>query len=351
MKSSEDKTTTTDPTSVSRKKDHIELAIKSQTSPQDIDNRFYYEPILSGHPDSNTIPETKLLRDSFQYPLWVSSMTGGTTYAKIINTNLAKACAKYNLGMGLGSCRSLLYSDKMLDDFAVRKVIGDRPLYANLGIAQIEELINDGQLQRIDFLLDKLSANGLIIHINPLQEWLQPEGDYYSNPPLESISRILEHLDAPIIVKEVGQGMGIESIKALLALPIQAIDFAANGGTNFSKLELLRGDKSTLDSLGPLVNVGHSAIEMVQLTNQAKADLGEKMLCKEIIVSGGIKNFLDGYHCIQSLELPAIYGQASSLLKYAKNSFEELDQYISLQIEGLKVAYSFIRIKTPSVRK
>lgn len=334
-----------DPTSEERKKDHIELAFQSQTPGKDIDSRFYYEPAITGHP--RDIPRTQLLGSTFDLPIWVSSMTGGTTHASTINTNLAKACKAFGMGMGLGSCRSLLYGDDALSDFDVRKHIGDRPLYANLGIAQVEELVNVRAYHKIKELIDKLSTDGLIIHINPMQEWLQPEGDRYYGNPIDTIKRVCDHVDTKIIVKEVGQGMGPRSIRALLQLPLQAIDFGAHGGTNFSKLELLRADPIDAENMAPLVRIGHSAEEMVGMVNRAIEDLNQELRCREIIVSGGIKNYLDGYYCLNSLSLPAIYGQASAFLKHALVSYEQLEQYIEGQKKGLQVAYAFLKAKKP----
>ena len=115
--------------------------------------------------------------------MWVSSMTGGTAWAKTINHNLARACKDFGMGMGLGSCRSLLHSNDTFSDFNVRPFIGeDLPLYANLGIAQVEELLERGQLRKVKELVDKLEADGLIIHINPLQEWLQPTAKNWGSP-------------------------------------------------------------------------------------------------------------------------------------------------------------------------
>jgi isopentenyl-diphosphate delta-isomerase len=339
-------TLNTDPTSSDRKKDHIELAFESQQQVQHIDSRFYYEPILSGHPTSDSNLEREFASAVYKFPLWVSSMTGGTKYAAIINKNLAKACRQFGLGMGLGSCRSLLYSDEAFDDFNVRKYIGDRPLFANLGIAQVEELVQTRKFQKLKDLVSKLAADGLIIHINPLQEWTQPEGDRYFHPPLETIASVLDKLDVPIIVKEVGQGMGISSLKALMKLPLAAIDFAANGGTNFSKLELLRSDSTRMEALSPIVGVGHSADEMVELTNDILKETEIDIQCSNFIISGGIKTFLDGYYLISKINSPAIYGQASSFLKHARGSYEDLERYVSLQVEGLKMANSFLRIKT-----
>lgn len=335
-----------DPTASSRKKDHIELAFKSQVGRDILDDRFYYEPLLSAHPQRGYWPSFSFLGKTMKVPLWVSSMTGGTQMAHIINHNLARACRDFGMGMGLGSCRMLLYGNEYLEDFNVRSLIGDDlPLYANLGIAQVEQLINRRELFRIKDLIDKLSADGLIIHVNPLQEWLQPEGDRFEKAPIDTIAEVLEKLDIPLIVKEVGQGMGYNSLKKLLQMPLEAIDFAASGGTNFSKLELMRSDDIRREIFEELAHIGHSAEEMVQLTNQLAEELGDRLLCRQIIISGGIKRFLDGYYLISKLHLPCIYGQASGFLKHARGSYEELFSYVSSQVQGLELARAFLRVK------
>ena len=130
-----------DSTAEQRKEDHIALAFDAQVGLGSIDSRFYYEPLLSGHSRKEDTYEVDFLDYKFQLPLWVSSMTGGTERAANINKNLAKACGEYKLGMGLGSCRSLLLSNDRLSDFDVKKLVGDQPLYANLGIAQLEDLL------------------------------------------------------------------------------------------------------------------------------------------------------------------------------------------------------------------
>ncbi|MEY4905949.1 MAG: hypothetical protein RLZZ292_3764 [Bacteroidota bacterium] len=335
-----------DPNAAARKRDHIELAFKSQIVGQHLDNRFYYEPLLAAHPTKGSWGAFPFLGKTFQYPLWVSSMTGGTGMARIINQNLARACKDFGMGMGLGSCRGLLYSDEYLGDFAVRSLIGDQPLYANLGIAQLEELIKRNDLHLIDTLIHKLEADGLIIHVNPLQEWLQPEGDRFEFSPLQTIETILDKKpNLKVIVKEVGQGFGYESLKTLLQLPLEAIDFAAAGGTNFAKLELLRSDATKQALYDIVAHVGHTADEMVEMTNQLIITLGEKMCCKQIIISGGLKNFLDGYYLTSKLNLPSIYGQASAFLQHARGDYETLHQYIETQTQGLELAKALLRAK------
>jgi len=332
-----------DPTAEQRKKDHIELALASQVS--HADERFYYEPIMASHQDGKDKLPHSFLNKSLQLPLWVSSMTGGTQWAKVINQNLAKACNEFGMGMGLGSCRALLYDDTHLKDFQVRSLIGDQPLFTNLGIAQLERIANEKSWDKVSELIKKLEADGLIVHVNPFQEISQPEGDLIQRSPLETISALLENIDAPIIVKEVGQGMGYRSLEALLKLPLAAVDFAAHGGTNFTKIELARSENP--DNLSPLTTVGHSAEEMLKLCNQLVDDLGEKVECKELIISGGVRDFLDGYYLIENSKLSAIYGQAGAFLKHARGEYEELQKYVASQQKGLEMAYAYLTIKKP----
>lgn len=335
-----------DPTASERKRDHIELAFRSQVEDGAIDNRFYYEPVLSGHPERGSLPAIEFLGKTLRVPLWVSSMTGGTELARTINHNLARACRDFGMGMGLGSCRALLFSDEYLTDFKVRPLIGSSlPLFANLGVAQLEALIDRNDLDRVRRLIDKLDVDGLIVHVNPLQEWLQPEGDRFARPPLETITTLLEAVDFPVIVKEVGQGMGYESLRALFQLPLAAVDFAANGGTNFAKLELLRSDPLRQSIFSRLALVGHSAGEMVELTNRLIGELGNAMRCRQVIISGGVGDFLDGYYLINKVELPAIYGQASAFLKHARGDYQELVHYVDAQVQGLELAQAYLRVK------
>jgi isopentenyl-diphosphate delta-isomerase len=327
----------------SRKDSHLELALQSQVG--EIDNRFYYEPMLAAHPQEKEEWNVQIGTKTMRYPIWISSMTGGTAKTNEINKRLAIAAQKFGLGMGAGSSRIALESDEKAKDFDLRPFLGnDVPYYLNFGIAQIEKAIEEKSLEKIQQLLEKVNADGIIIHVNPLQEWMQPEGDKIQHTPLETIQKFIAETNLKPIVKEVGQGFGYESMKHLLQLPLTAVEFAANGGTNFSKLELLR-NKLKSEFLMPFVHVGHTAEEMVELANRAKAELGAKVQCPTVIISGGIKTFLDGYYCIQKSEISAMYGQASELLIRAQQSQEALDEYIKNQIEGLLLAKAFLRIK------
>ncbi len=330
-----------------RKRDHIELTVQAQVRAADLDARFYFEPMLAAHP----VPEVYRVPFSFlgkvmYAPLWVSSMTGGTEHAGRINHHLAKACQKFGLGMGLGSCRVLLDSDEHFDDFNLRPILGDElPFFANIGIAQVEELLEKGQVEKLFVLCRRLQADGLIVHVNPLQEWIQPEGDRFRHPPVDTIKELLSSFSLPLIVKEVGQGFGPQSIKALLQLPLAAIDFGAAGGTNFALLEMLRGKPVDNKAFEPLVHIGHTAQEMLSWLREATAGHSLQPACKAIILSGGVKNFLDGYYLLEQSPLPAVYGQASALLRHALKGYEDLELYIEQQLKGLNLAKAMLKVR------
>jgi isopentenyl-diphosphate Delta-isomerase len=328
-----------------RKRDHLELAMQSQTNLLMHDNRFDYEPLLNPHPDDIVKP-FDFAGKVMKVPIWISSMTGGSEYSGIINRNLARACNEFGLGMGLGSCRALLEEGNYYDHFNLREIIGDHsPFYANLGISQIENFVLNNKTDRIIEMVEKLSADGLIIHINPIQEWLQPEGDRITIAPIETIKTFLIKTHMKVIVKEVGQGFGPESIRELLKLPVEAIELAAYGGTNFAKVELKRSSNIRQKLLEPLSLIGNNANQMIDEINKIIQSDKDEVICKSIIISGGLKNFLDGFYLIQKCSLNSVYGQASAFLEYAREDYDQLREFIQLQIEGLKLASAYLRIR------
>ncbi len=333
-----------DPTAPGRKEDHIELAFQSQTARGTLDPRFDYEPLLAAHPAPGSLPPLDWGNKQMRAPVWISSMTGGTEKALTINHNLARAAGEFGLGMGLGSCRSLLYDDHRFADFNVRPLAGDEvPVFANLGAAQVQALLESGETGLITQLIDALDLDGLIVHVNPFQEWLQPEGDRFTVAPILTIRELLRELpDLPVIVKEVGQGMGPASLRALLQLPILALDTAANGGTNFSKLELFRSDDLARAAYGGLAGVGHSAEEMVRTVNGIVAGQDLQLRCQNLIISGGVPGFLDGYYLTELSRLPAIYGQASAFLRHAREDYGSLQRYVAMQLRGLELARAYL---------
>lgn len=328
----------------SRKDIHVDLALKSQVN--FTDPRFYYEPMIAAHPDKNETWETAFGNKKMKFPIWISSMTGGTEKTNEINKRLAATAGKFGLGMGVGSVRIAIEDPSKEKDFAIRKYLGNEsPFYINFGIAQIEQSLKNKEVYKLVRLRNNLDADGFIIHVNPLQEWMQPEGDGILNPPVETIIRFLNETNGiPLIIKEVGQGYGPDSMKALLQLPLMAIEFAAHGGTNFSKVELQRNEAKG-NFMQSMINVGQTADEMVNILNDIITTGSTELNCKTVIVSGGLKDFLDGYYYIQKAKTNAIYGHASKFLKYALQSQEALDEFTRYQTEGLLLARAFLKLK------
>jgi isopentenyl-diphosphate delta-isomerase len=322
-----------------RKKDHLQMALAAQVDVSSVDLRFFYEPLFSAHPKTGEGPKKfTFLGKEMWAPFWISSMTGGTDKSLRINKNLARASAEFGLGMGLGSCRPLLEDDRHFEDFNLRPILGDsRPFYANLGIAQIEK--QKGDYSKICKLVERLGADGLIIHINLLQEFLQPEGDRLEHPPIYTLQNFLEKFPFKVIVKEVGQGFGPQSLKALMELPLAALEFGGFGGTNFSKLEILRGKK---DHLLDLVQVGHTPEEMI---NFVKQNLPQSR-CKEFIISGGVDSYIKAYYLRERLGPNSITGMARAFLEKASLGYEELRKFCLFQIEGYTLCEKFLRIRS-----
>ncbi len=325
-----------------RKKDHLHLAFEAKVGRAQADPRFMYEPMLSAHPNGEIKP-ISFLGKRMNYPFWISSMTGGTARAGAINAKLAKVTGEFGLGMGLGSCRVLFESDDHWNDFKVRNYISENyPFYSNLGIAQLEKLLENKEARKIDYLNEQLKTDGTIIHINPLQEAFQPEGDVLKRPPIECIQEAIEKIDSPIIVKEVGQGMGYNSLKALLCLDIEAIEFGALGGTNFTKLEQMRRVENT-SIYESFTNIGHTAEEMTLMVNKIVEEGQTK--CKQVIISGGIHSILDGYYLSKICKLPAIIGMGSAYLQYALKDYTELQNFVKNMTYAWQLAESYLKVK------
>ncbi|MCB9092088.1 MAG: type 2 isopentenyl-diphosphate Delta-isomerase [Halobacteriovoraceae bacterium] len=318
-----------------RKSDHLQLAEAAAASLPS-DERFDYEPLLGIHPEHSELKEQKFLGKVMKAPLWISSMTGGTLQARPVNKLLAKVCGQYGLGMGLGSCRILLENEKQyFEDFNLRPILGDdRLLYANLGIAQVAQELNQNKVEKIIELMKKLEVDGLVVHINPLQEYFQNGGDSLSRTPLESLTRFLDIFPFPVIVKEVGQGMGPRSLEKLFELPIAGFELAAYGGTNFTKLENIRSGHGENE----FSRVGHDALAMIKKINQINKKI-------DIIISGGVNQFLDGYYLQKLCRNNSVIGQASQILKYAVSGEKELEQYIEEFISLYKLSENYLRLR------
>lgn len=279
---------------IRRKSEHLKLAKKSQHRFELNDLSSYglsYEPCLAAFPTKDFQLSQKIAQKTLNHPLWISSMTGGSSESGKINIKLAKAVAHFGLGMGLGSCRVIMDKPRTIKDFKLRPILKNCAFWANIGICQLDEYLNTNQWQVFGKILEELEVDGLIVHINPTQEFLQNNGSKLKRSAMEILkdfysSGLMGKL--PVMVKEVGQGMGPKSLKALSQFPLKGIEFAALGGTNFATLEILRNKKKSqeLNSLNYLTNLGHSAKEMVDFWLKLRLDTAQKLNQWHLIISG-----------------------------------------------------------------
>jgi len=344
-----------DPEAATRKTHHLLMAEKSQsTFGMDLNHlreQFNYEPLTQGFPDLEDfhIGDYPIAGKILKAPLWISSMTGGTGEARHINQNLARVAAQFGLGIGLGSCRQLFNSDEYFEDFNLRPIIGDEGcLMANFGMAQVDQWLENNQHEKIIEICKRLQVDGFFLHVNPLQEFFQSGGDRWGRRPLDIIDKVIDlfaHTGLAIGVKEVGQGMGPASIAGLLERPIDIFEFGAFGGTNFSCLEKMRDPSSfSGENHLDLRYVGHSAQEMVSLVNEWIA-LHKNHPLPHLIISGGVRSYLQGYHLLEIIRAPALYGMAMPFLAHAAQGYDSLVSFVELELKGLKMAQAFLKIK------
>jgi isopentenyl-diphosphate Delta-isomerase len=188
---------------------------------------------LPGHDLAEVDLESQLLGVRLRAPFLVASMTGGTERARAINERLAAAAEQHGVGMGLGSGRAVLEDASLLPAYRTRA----RPplLLANLGAVQLRRGIGPADIER---LVGLLGADGVILHLNPLQEAIQPGGDTTFAGLGDAIRRVVERLaPRPVVVKEVGFGLDPDDVAQLVEAGVAAVDVAGAGGTNWASVE------------------------------------------------------------------------------------------------------------------
>jgi isopentenyl-diphosphate Delta-isomerase len=221
-----------------RKADHIRINIEDDVDAKGIANGFEeYQFVHRALPEvdlADIDTSTELFGRRLAAPLLVSCMTGGTDEAREINRTLARVVQEAGLAMGLGSGRVLLEHPELADTFDVRALAPDALLFANLGAVQLKLGCGVDECRR---LVDMLHADALVLHLNALQEALQPNGDTCFSGLLERIAQVCERLDRPVVVKEVGWGIAADMVEELFAAGVAAVDVAGAGGTSWSEVE------------------------------------------------------------------------------------------------------------------
>lgn len=222
----------------SRKAEHLRINLEEDVSAKGVRSGFEaYRFMHCALPEvdlADVSTATEVLGWQLSSPLFISCMTGGTEAAHRINCALAEAAEELGIAIGLGSARVLLERPEALASFAVRELAPSVPLLANLGAVQLNRGVGTEDCRR---LVEMLGANALVLHLNALQEALQPEGDTCFAGLLARIEAVARHLDVPVVVKEVGWGIAADLVRSLLDAGVAAVDVAGAGGTSWSEVE------------------------------------------------------------------------------------------------------------------
>ncbi|AOX00022.1 type 2 isopentenyl-diphosphate Delta-isomerase [Moorena producens PAL-8-15-08-1] len=270
---------------------------------------------------------TTFLGKSLGAPLLISSMTGGTEQAKTINFRLAEVAQHYKLGMGVGSQRVAVEKPEVGHTFAVRSQAPDIILFANIGAVQLNYSYGLEECQKV---VDLLTADALILHINPLQECIQANGDTNFKGLLDKINGLCSKLTVPVIAKEVGNGISAAMAQRLLEAGVTAIDVAGAGGTSWAKVESERGLTAHQRRLGQTFgDWGLPTAECITSIRAIAPDI-------PLIASGGLRNGLD---VAKAIALGAdISGLALPFLQAAAESVDAVDALVQLLMAEITTA-------------
>lgn len=289
------------------------------------------------HLNVQTLPEidfdsidlsTSIFDKKLNAPILISSMTGGSGKTKLFNQLLGKAANEFNIAMGVGSQRAALVHEGLEDTFAIaRKEAPNALLFANIGVAQLNEGFEVADCQRA---VEMLEADALIIHLNALQEALQPEGNRNFSHLLRKIKTITSKLSVPVIAKEVGCGIDQQTARWLVEAGVRGIDVAGVGGTSWAAVEMYRQTDPVRKTLcETYIGWGIPTVQALR----GLEGLPENVLR---ISSGGLRNGLD---VTKSIALGAdLAGFARKLIMAANDGYEKLKETIELIILELKVA-------------
>jgi isopentenyl-diphosphate delta-isomerase len=283
-------------TTSSRKVDHLHICVEEEV-----------EYGLTGFEDihlmHNALPECDLERiDLTAYfldyrlrsPLFIAAMTGGHPKTTEINRRLADAAEHFGIGMGVGSQRAALENSTLAESFTiVRDTAPHAFLCANLGIVQLR----DHGVEWAERAVEMIEAQALVIHLNFLQEAIQPEGDHHAEGCLEALQTLCRDFSVPVIVKETGAGISETVARQILGAGAQAIDIGGSGGTSWAAVEVLRAKGTPSAEVGKHF-VGWGIPTAVSLLEASRTGA-------PLIATGGLRT---GIHVAKCLALGAHLG-------------------------------------------
>jgi len=246
-------------------------------------------------------------------PLMITAITGGFSGAVPINTQLAEAAEKYSLPLGLGSMRAMLEGVEE-ESYLIKKICPSVPLIGNIGIAQLAEY----EMDRFEALASRAELDAMAVHLNPLQEVLQPEGDTDFSESLKLIEKLVDKLSIPVIAKETGAGINKTTAERLKKAGVKYIDVAGSGGTSWSKVEYFRG--------GAPGGFEEWGIPTVDSLIECKGIL-------RLIGSGGVRSGIDA---VKAIVLGAEIAGAARPFLLAQD-YQKLDEMVPEWLEQMRI--------------
>lgn len=271
-----------------RKNDHIRINLEEDVSSDRLTTGFErYRFVHQSLPECDLATvdtTTTFLGHHLALPLLIASMTGGTAWAGRLNRTLAEVAQAFGIGMGLGSMRVALENPETIATFQVRQYAPDILLLANLGAIQLKYGYGPDDCQRI---VDLVEADGLFLHLNPLQEALQPEGNTHFAGLLTRIEAVCTALEVPVVVKEVGGGMSKRTARLLIDAGVAALDVSGAGGTSWSQVEMYRGQNTVQREVAATFrNWGIPTAQSLHMVREAGPEI-------PVLASGGLRTGLD----------------------------------------------------------
>jgi len=316
-----------------RKLDHINICLNDNIEPFKSEGSPFEKYQLQWRAlpecDLNKIDiSTKFFDWNIQAPFYIASMTGGEKHGRTINMNLAKACNAEGIPFGLGSMRIVNRYPASAHTFDVKEFCPDVPMFANVGLVQMNYGFG---LKEINNLVDSVKADGLFIHLNHLQEAVQPEGDLNFEGLFQKLADVLPHIKVPVIVKEVGHGMDAYTAKKLSEMGVKCVDVAGVGGSSWAWIEGRR-QKNYKDE----ENLGYIFRDAGIKTDESLIQCRKACPELKLVASGGMRNGLD---MIKAVSLGADYSScAKPFLAAAMESEEAVRALIQRYKKEMKCA-------------
>jgi len=314
-----------------RKKAHLHINLEEDVQFKDVTSgleKYHFLHLALPEIDAAAIDlSVSLFGKQLKAPLVISSMTGGIRAARSINRNLAQAAQAVGIAMGVGSQRCAIEDPKLSMTYQIRDIAPDILLFANLGAVQLNYGYTVAQCQQA---VEMIQADALILHLNPLHEALQQDGDTDFSGLLNKIERVCHELSVPVIVKEVGYGISQNVAQKLAAAGVSGIDTAGAGGTSWGEVEKRSARRGATDNIAAAFSHwGIPTAESIRMVRRGAPGI-------TLIASGGIRTGVDAAKAI-ALGADAV-GMAAPFLKVATVSAEAVVQSIKTVVNELRIA-------------